>query len=186
MSVASKAPPITVAQFLAFRAPEGFRDELINGEIVLSPDPKPLHYDICERICNLLNKAGFSKESWKVAQRVNIKFGNEHSMPSPDVFVIDRSTWIAVREANRYPDISPVLVVEVVSRANTRKAIQSKTALYLRNGTAAVWVVYPKRRKIEVHSVGRETVSAYLPGDAVALPRPLSGIIQVAEIFELD
>lgn len=186
MSTTLKAPPITIEQYLCFQAPRGFRDELINGEIVLSPDAKPLHYDVCERIYNLLNKAEFSKEHWKIAQRVNIRFRNEHSMPSPDVFVIDRAAWIAARKANQYPDVSPVLVVEVVSRANTRKAIRSKTELYLRNGTAAVWVVYPKRLHIEVYSTKAITPSIHASGDTLTLPLPLSGAVEVLKVFELD
>ena len=184
MGTTLKSPPITVEQYLNFQAPRGFRDELINGEIVLSPDPKPLHYSVCERIFNLLHQAGISEERWKIAQRLNIKFRDEHSMPRPDVFVIDRAAWITALKANQYPEVSPVLVVEVISRSNTKKAIRSKVDLYLRNGTAAVWLAYPKRRKIEVHSANDTTV--YLEGDILLLPPPLAGVIEVAEIFQLD
>jgi Uma2 family endonuclease len=184
MGTTLKAPPITVEQFLNFQAPEGFRDELINGEIVLSPDPKPIHFDICEQIANLLHQADFSKKRWKIAQRVNIKFRDDHSMPSPDVFVIDRAAWIAARETNQYPDVSPVLAVEVVSRANTKKAIKNMVDLYLRNGTAAVWVVYPKRRQIQAHTTSNTTI--YGEADALALPQPLTGVIEIAQIFQLD
>ena len=184
MGTTLKAPPITVEQYLNFQAPRGFRDELINGEIILSPDLKPLHYSVCEQIFNLLHQAGISEECWKIAQRVNIKFRDEHSMPSPDVFVIDRAAWVTALKANQYPEASPVLVVEVVSRANTKKAIQSKIDLYLRNGTAAVWIVYPKRRKIEAHSASNTMM--YLEGDILPLPPPLRGAIKVAKIFELD
>ena len=50
-------PPITAEQFLHFEAPEGYRAELIRGEIVLSPDPKPLHHDVGQNIVEMLKKA---------------------------------------------------------------------------------------------------------------------------------
>ena len=49
MSSSVKAPPITVQQYLGFRSPPGYRDELINGEIVVSPERKPLHHDLAEK-----------------------------------------------------------------------------------------------------------------------------------------
>ncbi len=46
MATVSVAPPITVEQYLGFRGYPGLRDELINGEIVLSPQPKPHHQEV--------------------------------------------------------------------------------------------------------------------------------------------
>jgi hypothetical protein len=41
MATAFKAPPITVQQYEAFQGYPGLKDELIYGEIILSPQPKP-------------------------------------------------------------------------------------------------------------------------------------------------
>jgi hypothetical protein len=51
-------PPITIEQYLTFESPEGFRDELINGRIVMSPEPKMLHFDVADNLYKLLTKAG--------------------------------------------------------------------------------------------------------------------------------
>lgn len=60
------APPITLEQYASFKSPAGFRDELIEGEIIM-------------------------------------QMPQDHSMPSPDIFVIDIKRWKAALEANGYP-----------------------------------------------------------------------------------
>ncbi len=54
MASALSAPPITIEQYLTFESPEGYRDELINGKIIVSPEAKPLHFDIAENLYELL------------------------------------------------------------------------------------------------------------------------------------
>ena len=106
-------PPITVEQFLGFDSPRGFRSELINGEIVLSPDPKAPHYDVCERIYDFLKQV-CPASRYKVLQRINLRLKSEVQMPSPDVMVIDYATWVEA-QVSGYPQTTPYLAVEVIS-----------------------------------------------------------------------
>ena len=73
---------------MKFRSPEGFRDELIFGKIIVSPEPKILHFQIADNLYRLLDKTVGKK--FRVAQRVNLRLPALNSMPSPDVFVIER------------------------------------------------------------------------------------------------
>lgn len=183
MRPSTKAPPITVEQYLGFRSPEGFRDELINGEIVVSPEPKPLHHDVALNIFKLLETA--AGPAYKVGMRVNMTMEELNSAPSPDVWVVDREKWRAARAANVYPENAPILAVEVISPSNRKRRVQEKVDLYLAAGGAAVWVVYPKRREVNVHSPGGER-TVYGEDGEIALPPPLKGSIAVREIFRLD
>jgi hypothetical protein len=54
MASALPVPPITIEQYLTFESPEGFRDELINGRIIMSPEPKVLHVDVADNLYRLL------------------------------------------------------------------------------------------------------------------------------------
>ena len=45
---------------------------------------------------------------------------------------------------------APMIAIEIVSRGNTAEEIDRKTEAYLEEGAAEVWVVYPKRRKMNV------------------------------------
>lgn len=166
---ATAVPPITVEQFLGFRSPRGFRCELINGEIVLSPDPKPPHYDICERVYKFLEQV-CPEPTYKVLQRLNLRTQNPFYMPSPDVMVIDYAKWVEAQSGG-YPETAPYLVVEVISLSNRKRPIAAKVQNYLENGTPAVWVVYPKKRIVEVH--GSEGAEILSERDRISLPREL-------------
>ena len=50
MGTTAKAPPITVEQYCGFEPPPGFRAELLDGEIIVSPEPKPIHQQVVVNI----------------------------------------------------------------------------------------------------------------------------------------
>ncbi len=185
MSSSVKSPPITVQQYLGFRSPPGYRDELINGEIVVSPEPKPLHHDVAENIFELL-KATVGP-AFKAGMRINMTMEALNSAPSPDIWVVDREKWRAARAANTYPENAPILAVEVISPSNRKFRVQQKVDLYLATGGAEVWVVYPKRQEVQVHRSGRPAVTYTISDGAIRLPAPLpEREVVIAEIFRLD
>lgn len=75
---------LSIDEYLSYQAPPGFRDELIEGEIVLSPDPEPLHADVAKQLEAILTGA-VQGTSVLVRQRMNMLLKEEESMPSPDV-----------------------------------------------------------------------------------------------------
>jgi Uma2 family endonuclease len=81
-----------VEQYKAFAGYPGLRDELIYGEILLSPRPKPLHQQMVTNVMDLL-RAALKDRDIVVQGNTNIDFGAEFSMPAPDVLVIARSEW---------------------------------------------------------------------------------------------
>jgi Uma2 family endonuclease len=154
---------------LRFQAPRGFRSELINGEIVLSPDPKTPHYDLCERLYKALEQV-CPEPKYKVLQRINLRLKSTYQMPSPDVMVIDYGSWIDA-QISGYPATTPFLVAEVISPSNRKKAVAKKVQAYLEEGIPEVWVVYPKRFSAEVHRKSGSTVHG--ESDSLVLPEPL-------------
>ncbi len=78
----SKAPPITVEQYKAFEGYPGLKDELINGEIVLSPQPKPLHQEVLSNVLFLLREA-IESQDFTAQTNSNVDFGPQFSMPAP-------------------------------------------------------------------------------------------------------
>jgi Uma2 family endonuclease len=182
-SALSAPPPITIEQYLAFESPDGYRDELINGRIIVSPEPKALHFDVAENVFELL-KAACNKKHYKVAQRMNLRFPDVDSMPSPDVFVIERAEWQRVRAEEVYPDGSKVLLaVEVISPSNRPTPLREKVAIYVGHGIET-WVVEPKRQEVKVHRRGEPLISASLRLQSVlqwnGKSVPLSAIFQLS------
>lgn len=151
-------PPITFEQYEGFEAPEGYRDELIHGRIVVSPEPKALHYDVADNLYRLLTRA--AGKQYRVAQRMNLRFPNVSSMPSPDVFAIERKEWTRARAEDVYPEGSAVvLAVEVISPSNRPGPLTAKVDIYLRHGLE-VWVVDPKKQTVGVRQRGRFTTAS--------------------------
>jgi Uma2 family endonuclease len=185
MASALPVPPITIEQYLAFESPEGYRDELINGRIIVSPEAKPLHSDVAENLYELL-KAACGKKLHKVGQRMNLRFPDVDSMPSPEVYVIDLAEWQRARSGEVYPDGSKVLLaVEVISPSNRPGPLGEKVAIYTQHGIEA-WVVDPRKQEVKVHRRGEPVHSASLRlksvlqwnGKAV----PLSAIFQLSSL----
>jgi len=66
----------------------------------------------------------------------------------------DTGFYYAWREPSVDPDkaypFAPDLAVEVASPTQYRPAMKAKAERYLAGGTALVWVVWPKRRQVDV------------------------------------
>jgi Uma2 family endonuclease len=62
------------------------------------------------------------------------------------VFVISKSEWKRACDHDAYLQTSPILVVEVLSPANTKPAVERKVSLYVNNGAKEVWLIHPKQR----------------------------------------
>lgn len=162
------------------------KDELIKGEVVVSPAAKPNHRIIAKRLMVLLDKiVDQAKFEVSFDNSIVVEPTDPASMPRPDVFVMDRTRFRAAAAEDRYPEGSPELSIEVVSPSNTKKKLAEKIELYLANGSLAVWVVYPKKRKVVLWEGGGKDTE-FREGDALPLPSALSNrTIQVSEIFSV-
>ncbi len=49
------------------------------------------------------------------------------------------------------PHVVPDLAVEVISKSNTRREMERKLREYFAQGVRVVWLVYPKKRLVEVY-----------------------------------
>lgn len=136
----------------------------------MSPEPKPLHHDVALNVFRLLDAA--IGQRFKVGMRVNMRMPDDNSMPSPDVFVMEQSRWKFALENNCYPEKSPLLAIEVISPGKRKSRVAQKVSLYLKNGSAAVWVIYPRKREITIHEPGKDARSVGV-GGSIRLPEPL-------------
>ena len=182
MGTVIETPPITVEQFLGFEPPPGYRAELLDGKIIVSPEPKPHHQQIVFNICKTLDR--LIGNEFVVNMRTNFNLSEIHYMPSPDVFVLPLNEWRQAIQNSRYPLGAPILAIEVISPANTEENVRQKTRIYLENGSVQVWNVYPQwkivvccepLRQWELHE-----------NDILKLPFPLPNLtLRVGPFFQL-
>jgi len=124
---------------------DGNHEELIEGEVYVSPSAKPRQNEAVRRIerrLQPLEEQGFIVLG-EIACRVT-----DSSLPNTDLAVIRQDRW----ETNGLDDFfreSPALVVEVASPNQSRKLLK-KADLYLEHGAEQVWIAYPHKRVVHV------------------------------------
>lgn len=143
---------MTEEEFL--RLPESHeRIELVDGEVILSPSPSPLH----QRIVQLLHDQLRAWEKLHPPAMVglaplDVRLAHGRIV-QPDLFVC----------VNGYPldrspvDVVPTLTIEVLSAQSTYDRF-AKRLLYAQAGVKEYWLVDPYARSVE-QVAGLETVA---------------------------
>jgi Uma2 family endonuclease len=118
------------------------KQELLDGELIELPPAKHYHGIIAKKLMNLLAAALDDSRLWK-EEAYCLRNGR---WLIPDVSV----SWPDQPEERGWFKGSPMIAIEIASRGNTAWELESKTALYLDDGAAEVWVLYPKTQTIVV------------------------------------
>ena len=115
---------------------------LLDGELTHLPPAKHYHSIIAKRLTHLLATVLDDSRVWH-----------------EDAYWLREGRWLIPDLSVSWPDQamqtgwykgSPMLAIEIASRGNTAQELESKTALYLEDGAAEVWVLYPKTQTIVV------------------------------------
>src|SRR5450755_4191227 len=131
--------------------------ELLRGELIELPPAKRKHNEIAHRlflrliaILDEIRGRAEASTFGTVYHEMGYRFP-DGSWLQPDVSVTH-----AGQKAGDYYLGSPVLAVEVVSESNSADEIAGKVEVFLLNGAAEVWVLYPNRQQMWVYgSEGR-------------------------------
>jgi Uma2 family endonuclease len=125
---------LTLEEFEKADGLEGYRYELIDGKLEVSPQPDLPHDDICEWLAELLNEYG--REHPEIINRVShharvfVHGRTRATCPEPDLAAYHDFPQNVSRRLLRWKDFSPVLVVEVLSDDNTDKDLVRNRELY--------------------------------------------------------
>jgi Uma2 family endonuclease len=187
MSTASFSPPavLTAEQFAA-RPDPGYPEELVRGRIVPMPVPNPRHGEICGQAYFLL--------------RIHIAAQDLGRLPSNDSGVVTERGPDTVRGAgvsfygdarvpkgplpDRYLDVPPDLVVEVLSPSDRWPKVLAKVAEYLDAGTTVVLVLDDERRMAQLFPADGTTRSLGAE-DELTIPDLLGEFrVRVGQFFE--
>ncbi|AUG77166.1 hypothetical protein CFP65_2328 [Kitasatospora sp. MMS16-BH015] len=116
--------------------PEGFKAELIKGEIVMLAGPDRVHNWIVESILDQIPRAG-----WHRAQTQDIAIPGQASEPQPDLVVYERG---AVEGPGRLiPAAAVTMVVEVVSKTSVDRDHRTKRLMYAEGAIPVYLIVDP-------------------------------------------
>jgi Uma2 family endonuclease len=136
----SATTQITWEEFLDLPDAPG-KQELLDGELIAMPPAKQNHNKVSKRVQRLLESAVDESRVWH-----ETGYQLSRGWLQPDVSV----TWPDQLIENDWLQGAPMLAVEVVSPSNKPEHIEKKTAAYLDEGAAEVWVIYPITRRMTV------------------------------------
>jgi Uma2 family endonuclease len=125
--------PWTTAD-LAGLPDDGQRYEIIDGSLLVSPPPSPLHQLVAGRLVSFLRDA--APKGLDVVEAVGVRFGSGRLL-IPDVVVASSAALLGGGPTIGPADVA--LVVEVVSPSNAEMDRVFKPQLYATGGIGWMW-----------------------------------------------
>lgn len=159
---------------------DGFRYEVIEGELYMSPAPRTVHQRVSRRLLVQLDAYATDTGTGEAfAAPCDVRLGRG-TVVQPDLFFVTTERRGIVGEL--CVDGAPDLVVEILSPGDTDHDRVRKHALYAQHGVREYWIVDPPARTIDVFVLegmvfaealrarpGATVRSAVLTGFAVAV-----------------
>jgi Uma2 family endonuclease len=162
---------MSFAEFLNLPEREGMIYELDDGQLLMEASPAALHNLIRQRIALRLMQFLEPRNLGIVLEETDFRLTSD-TVRNPDVAFVTTAQVEVMDLAVSPLEGAPALAVEVVSPSNTAEDMAKKTQQYLRAGSHAVWIVYPKLRLVEVRSSGgvRQVREPEVLGEDTLLP----------------
>jgi Uma2 family endonuclease len=174
---------LTVEQYLALPDDERFFDDVSRGRVVREPRPGFEHGRIVVRMATML--AGYLEQQpvGKIVTETGFVLSTSPlTIRGPDLSFVRNER---VRESpTGFLEGAPDLAIEVVSDSNRPGALLTKIAELLEAGAQAVWVIYPRPRRVVVHAAHGD-VAIHDTDSTLSAGELLPGFaLRVADLFE--
>jgi Uma2 family endonuclease len=178
--MASAAEPLllTVEQYRQLPEREDVFQELHWGQVVTLTRPKMRHIKLQYRLVELLRPK--VEGSGIVAAEVPFRALPEYDLRGADVAFVSWSRWNAA-DADDDLHGAPELVIEVLSRSNSKRKLRENAVLYLSTGAQEFWLVDPRHKTVTVTTRHPEAV-VYRAGDSIPL-KMFNSYLEVDLIF---
>jgi Uma2 family endonuclease len=167
--------PNTVPQYAGLRMSadaylalpdDGFKYQVINGVVVMSPSPTPRHQMVLQEISGQLRDFLKSQPIARAFPDIDVRFGPD-LVYRPDLVVIRKER---LPRPLRRIDVVPDLIVEILSPGTQAMDQRTKLADYERLGVREYWIVSTDEpltvRVLRLES-GRYAETAGAPASAV-------------------
>jgi Uma2 family endonuclease len=158
--------------------------ELHRGRLVPMSPPGADHGSYQIRIGGALLYQGEAKGHGMAFGEIGVILArNPDHVYGPDAAFVTKQSLPPRRSPEGFLESVPELVVEVRSKNDTIKELNSKAADYLQAGAVLVWIVDPSNETVVEHRTGKAT-KTYLKSDALACDDVIPGFhLPIADVF---
>jgi Uma2 family endonuclease len=126
---------------------DGRRYELVEGELLVSPSPTPMHQTVCGQLfLQLVAYFHTRKLGTAFIGPVDVILTG-HDVLVPDLLVTIDPSHISKRGIEK----PPLLVVEVLSPSTRRLDLGAKSRRYAELGVEHYWIVDPEARRLKCY-----------------------------------
>ena len=126
------------------------RLELIEGEIIVTPSPSPLHQLVVHRLAVLLDRAIVESDLGLVLESPLDVFLAARNVFQPDLIVLLRDRIQLIGSAK--VESAPSLAVEVISPSTSAYDRVTKRDVYARFSVPEYWLVDPDAKTVTIFS----------------------------------
>lgn len=177
---------LTVEDYLAL--PEGGPPcQLIEGEIFMSPAPRPWHQDLLFRVAKAIDNHVSDQALGRVyVAPVDVILDNENAY-QPDILYISKARANIVRDDGIFG--APELCAEILSPSNRQFDLTAKRAVYARCGVLEYWIVDPDAKTVSVYSLqsdAAQPVAVFTDAGILASPLLPGFQLSVGALFKKD
>jgi len=153
----------------------GDRHEIIDGELVVTPSPAPMHQIVSRDLFRLLDQHVRTSDLGEVLYApVDIRLTPDNVL-IPDIIYIARDRLHII--GPKTIDAPPDLVVEILSPGTRRRDLDIKQALYARFGVQEYWIVDSDAETVTVLGLAGDHYEPVVPGEGGAIAsRVLPGL----------
>jgi Uma2 family endonuclease len=163
----------------------GDRHEIIDGELVVTPSPAPMHQIVSRALFRHLDRHVAANDLGEVLYApVDIRLTPDNVL-IPDIVYVARDRIHVI--GSKTIDAPPDLIVEILSPGTRRRDLTTKRDLYARFGVQEYWIVDPDARSVTAlvlagdkfepmpAAEGGAIASRVLPGFTLALNDVFAG-----------
>lgn len=134
---------------------DGWRYEVIEGELFMSPAPEPMHQESGGNLFASFREFGKKNDAGKAySAPIDVMLGNFATPVQPDICFIIKSRLDIVKK--KRIEGAPDIIVEILSPSNWLVDRRTKYELYAKAGVREYWIVDPEARTIELFVLNEE------------------------------
>ena len=154
------AQKLMTAEELLLLPDDGYRQELVRGELVEMPPPGKRHGVVSSRFGLAIGSYSEANDYGTVGDNYGYLLeSNPDTVRAPDV------AWFApghpAERTDGYPERAPDLVVEIKSPNDTPRMVAERAQMWLDFGSREVWYGDPERTTVTRYRPGQEPVTLY-------------------------